>query len=1109
MGGTIYIKSRRAWTLLLAWLATGAAHCQTNASASTLPTLTTIQQIWTTPTQERQQLHRIQTEALIYYFDARWSVVWGECDGKPVFLPFHQTPLRLHPGDRIAIDGWIRPFQERWDWNRTKVTVLESNVPLPALAITNLGNQPDIPRLVSVEGLLDQITSADERHKAFRFIGDDRSAFLNVLAPANEEGIGFGPGDFVRVKCVYSPHFDQDGHLSQVELWAAKPADVTVIDSLTNSALFALPITAIDQLQGGLGAGEALVRVAGRVQAHNNGQWLNLWDDTGQVTVQSEQTLPVRPGDYVEAVGHPYVSGVRQYLRRAFYRLAAAPPAPSGGGTNEGALRLAERIRDLNRQEASQHLPVNLHAVVTWGQTNWNFVYVQDGSGGVQVVKPKCDSVQAVQPGAIVNVRGETTPGDFVPVVTNAVLTVEGFRRIDDVPFITLEQAMTGAYDGQLVEMRGLLRKSVRVRDLARWDMSASSGDFQIWVRNNRALRLSVGSIVRVQGVCAAICNDRHQLTGIELWAGEAEGTHVDEAASLDPFAAPLRPLADLRRFNMQADLDRRVRTSGTVVMQAPGRYLYVEDRQGGGSGEDLDSVLALSGQTNKLKIGDVVEVSGFPGHQGRRFVLREAIFRKIGEGPEPAAAVLDARSVKPDYDGLLVRAEGTLLNVARADGEVRMLIESKGATVQGIIDMRGLPSEEFPPIGSRLELTGIYEIQTDEYNQPRSMHLRLRSWDDVKIVKQPAWWTPSRMWATLFGVLFVFAISVIWGVLISRKNLQLHQAKAGLQAAHDKLEMRVTERTRELREQVAEKERARADLAETQHTLIRASRQAGMAEVATGVLHNVGNVLNSLNVSANLIRERTQRLSIAGVAKAGALLQQNHDRLEAFLRDDPKGRLLPQFLLKLGETLEKTRQELADEIRSLTRNIEHINVIISMQQNYARLGGVVEQVALESVVDDAIAINQGALQMHEVEIVREIEPIPDITVDRNKVLQILINLINNAKHAVRQNEGERRIVISVEPSAPDRVCVRVTDNGMGIPEANLNLIFSQGFTTRKDGHGFGLHSGAISARELGGSLTATSAGVGCGAVFTLDLPVTARPVDKTAHAPEGLVNQN
>ena len=268
-------------------------------------------------------------------------------------------------------------------------------------------------------------------------------------------------------------------------------------------------------------------------------------------------------------------------------------------------------------------------------------------------------------------------------------------------------------------------------------------------------------------------------------------------------------------------------------------------------------------------------------------------------------------------------------------------------------------------------------------------------------------------------------------------------------------------------------------------------SRQAGMAEVATGVLHNVGNVLNSVNVSNSLIREKLRGSEIATLIKLGDLLKRHEAGLSTYLTADPKGKLIPQFIVQLAGQLQAEHQLLQKEQEQLTRNIEHIKEIVAMQQNYARVSGFIEQVSVAGLVDDALQINQAGLNRHGVQVVRQYADVPPAMVDKHKVLQILVNLFHNAKYAMdASGRQDKQLTIAVGMQGADRLKIVVSDNGIGISSENLTKIFSHGFTTRKDGHGFGLHSGANTAKEMGGHLSVHSDGVGQGAVFTLDLPL-------------------
>jgi PAS domain S-box-containing protein len=294
----------------------------------------------------------------------------------------------------------------------------------------------------------------------------------------------------------------------------------------------------------------------------------------------------------------------------------------------------------------------------------------------------------------------------------------------------------------------------------------------------------------------------------------------------------------------------------------------------------------------------------------------------------------------------------------------------------------------------------------------------------------------------------------------------------------------------------MTERREAEEALRLSQQKLLQASRLAGMAEVATGVLHNIGNVLNSVNVSAGLVVEKLRRSKAPKLVKAAALLTDHSTDLGEYLTNDANGQQLPGYLTKLGEFFIAENNEILNEVDQLSRNIEHIKEVVAMQQSYAKVSGVFENLAAHRLVEDAIAMNIGAFERHGVEVERKFSAVPLIRVDRHKVLQILINLIRNAKYALDDVERlDKKITISISVANERFVHIVVADNGIGISPENLTKIFAHGFTTRKGGHGFGLHSGANAARSMGGAITVASPGIGQGATFTLELPIAPNTI--------------
>ncbi|PZW63117.1 histidine kinase/DNA gyrase B/HSP90-like ATPase [Pseudomonas sp. URMO17WK12:I6] len=305
---------------------------------------------------------------------------------------------------------------------------------------------------------------------------------------------------------------------------------------------------------------------------------------------------------------------------------------------------------------------------------------------------------------------------------------------------------------------------------------------------------------------------------------------------------------------------------------------------------------------------------------------------------------------------------------------------------------------------------------------------------------------------------------------LINKMNNQL-------QTANERLEQRVEERTHELLE--AERE------------LIDAARMAGMAEIATNVLHNVGNVLNSVNVSAELITRKLSTSKTLGLGKAVKMINEHAEDLGQFITHDEKGKLLPLYFNQLVDSIATEQSSIVDELAQLTKSIDHIKDIVATQQAYAGAARLVEPLNVVDLFEDALRMNSGALSRHHVTVIKDYQATPTIIGDKHRLLLILINLISNAKYAMsRVSDHQRRMTLGVRIIDNATLRFSVEDQGEGIAAENMARIFNHGFTTRKEGHGFGLHSCALAAVEMNGHLRVHSDGPGQGAIFTLEIPL-------------------
>ncbi|THJ18492.1 MAG: PAS domain-containing protein [Nitrospira sp. CG24B] len=293
---------------------------------------------------------------------------------------------------------------------------------------------------------------------------------------------------------------------------------------------------------------------------------------------------------------------------------------------------------------------------------------------------------------------------------------------------------------------------------------------------------------------------------------------------------------------------------------------------------------------------------------------------------------------------------------------------------------------------------------------------------------------------------------------------------------------------------EIDERKKAESEREALNRRLQEASRRIGMAEVAASVLHNVGNVLNSVNVSVGLIQKTLERTPVGKLGRIGQMFQDHMTDLSLYLTQDEKGKQIPSYVVKLADQLNTNFTGINKELDSLDHNIDHIRRIIMAQQGHAKTQILLEQIQLTDVVEQALAINRDSLEKASITVVREYAELPTTMCDRHQVLQIMVNLINNAIYAMQavpDRSHRLTVTIGYHSGSRERVQIQVDDTGMGIAPDNFKRLFTQGFTTREDGQGLGLHSSSLAAKLLGGVLSATSEGEGLGATFTLDLPLT------------------
>jgi PAS domain S-box-containing protein len=758
------------------------------------PLITNLAQFWEIPVEEKKLPHHARLKLLMYYCDPHWNVYWGRSDGLDTFLPLRGFPGQLKAGDEVAFDGLVVPVSEEFLWDKTSVKVLSGSNQLSFISLT--GNFLESSNLdshfVRIRALVDSQTLTTPGVLKLGLFAQNTyfSAYVH-LADANEAQPNL-LGKFVRIQGVFSKSLDAVGQVASIILWTPGLKYVETVGSLDSDPRFSIHVTSSEKFAGLNPRTKVCVR--GVVRSQQPGQAVVIWDDTGQIRILTKQFYPLQLGDTIEAIGYPTFQGLDRVLANGLFRLTTNASKASLDLTGNSRLHLADQVRSLDEERLTRQLPVSIEGVVTWVDAKGKSFFVSDSSGGILVLRRQFADEGRIRSGMLVKVDGVAAPGQFAPVVTNAVTHQTGIMNLPEAPLISLEQALTGAKDGCWVQLRGYVREAEVGSNSIQLQIGAPEGEFTARVPKVDSLQNLHGSVVLVRGVCVVIANSRRQLTGVELWSPQEADVQIEQFAPENVFALPKRSIASLRRFNLFNTLNERVHTFGTVTLQVPGRYLYLQ--------EGDYSVLVMSDQTEPLHPGDRVEVVGFSGHENGNFLLREAVYRRTASGPDPSPLNLPvSHYVNEDADGMLVQVTGKLLDQIRKSGETHLTLQTKGLIFEARLANAKVFVEQQLELGSQLALTGVYRIQRDEYGKPRSFLLNLRDGSDVHLLQSPPWWTLSRLLWALVSTLSVLMVALMWALGIRRKNNQLVHAQVELKAAHDQLEDRVQERTRNLQE--------------------------------------------------------------------------------------------------------------------------------------------------------------------------------------------------------------------------------------------------------------------------------------------------------------------
>jgi signal transduction histidine kinase len=722
-----------------------------------------------------------------------------------------------------------------------------------------------------------------------------------------------------------------------------------------------------------------------------------------------------------------------------------AKPPPVGAPITD-----AREIRRMSREQANEGRIARLRGVLTYADPAWRVVFLQTTNDAIFLDTDQPD----LRPGQYVEVTGQTQEGGFAPQLVHCTTEILATTNLPTPVRITLKDTADGFYDSHWIEIEGSVRRISKESDHISMTLTSPEGRFAAVVFDPGPAPAPVelvDAIVTLRGACGSQVNSRGQLNGITVEVPNRDQIRIIDASPADPFTVAPTPISKVATFHADARSKRRVKVSGIVSLVAPDRTFFLQDGSAG--------IRVQTAEVGQVHAGQPLEAVGFPALMGFSPHLEDALVRPAGLGKTPTPVRTEAAAILKtgQHDGMLVELEAELLQSATKAAHARFLLQD-GSVI--FTAQMALPTlrQSFPEMapGSLVRVRGVCVIQGTENREPSSFHLLLPDAGSIRVVQSAPWWTLRHTLLLAGGIAVGGLIAALWVI--------------------------------SLRRQV----RAQTEIIQrNQRELMEASRQAGMAEIATSVLHNVGNVLNSVNVSATVASDRLKSSSIPMLSRTVDLMEQHREELGEFITSNPRGKNLPPFLKSLAARLQEEKAILLKEMDDLRNNIEHIKQIVAMQQGFARASTLIDAIEPIEIIEDALRINASGLTRAGIKVKRDFDPsLGNVCADKHKLLQILVNLIRNAENACAESGTSPKEIVLSAVRCNGRVEISVQDNGVGIPSENLTRIFSFGFTTRENGHGFGLHSSALAAKEMGARLTVRSDGPGQGARFTIEMPV-------------------